>query len=632
MKFFSTAITTLLIATSVSTFAQRAIVTNEGAVSTVHPIASQAAAYQLENGGNAIDAAIAAVVTLGVVDSYNSGIGGGLFALIRHSDGRIEAIDAREMAPAKAYANMYLRNGVVDKNLSRTGALAIGIPGSVAALEYLATSSGSQPFFKHWLRAATLAESGVPIDYSFQQRIERTQEAIAQFPATKAIFLRPNGLPLEQGDLLKQKDLAKTYRNIAKGGADYFYRGEFAQQVEQWMKANNGIITAQDFANYELVLRAPLLTEFEGRTIVGFPPPSSGGVHVAQILMMAEALEDLKVIKTQQRRLHLLADAMKHAFADRAFWLGDPDFADVPKGLLNPKYLWNKASRISTKKAATVTQHGMPPNWQTELFDKHTTHISVADNKGNWVAITTTLNTSFGSKVVIPKTGVIMNNQMDDFSAQPGVANAYGLVGSEANAIAPGKRPLSSMSPTIVLNEQDEPIMSIGAAGGPMIITQVVQGIINHLELGLPLDQAIAEPRIHHQWRPDRLMVEKTLPQSVRDVLIQKGHNVHTLGFEGTTTAVSRQFGEFTAASDPRIEQRNQPKLLDDDASRLIEPSPPSGLLIDEPQKSAQPSQTAEDYRRTLPKNTPMPAQAQPSMPSVKPITGMPPGNAQSMP
>ncbi len=541
-------------------FAQRAIVIPEGAVATVNPLASQAAAYQLENGGNAIDAAITAAAVLGIVDSYNSGVGGGLFALIRHSDGRIEAIDAREMAPARATRDMFQQNGRAVPELSRLGALSIGIPGSVAALEYMANHGGKKPFYEHWLKAAALAEAGFPISQEYANRLARHQQALAQFPETAAIFLHPDDKPLEAGHFLKQSDLANTYRMIAKSGSRYFYQGEFAQAVEAWMQQNGGIVSADDFAQYELKFREPLLTQYQGYTVVGFPPPSSGGVHVAQILNITEALSSLKKVNSEERRLHLLAESMKFAFADRAFWLGDPKFANVPKGLISPQYAWRLGNRISTRRAASLKQHSVPPNWQTDLFDKHTTHIAVADQDGNWVAITTTLNTSFGSKVVIPGTGVLMNNQMDDFSAQPGVPNTYGLVGSEANSIGPGKRPLSSMSPTIILDENKQPVMTLGAAGGPLIITQVVQGIINHLGLGQSLEQAVASPRIHHQWRPHKLLVDKHLSESTRQALIKLGHDVETMTFEGTTNAISRLSGQLQAVSEPRLEERNQPR------------------------------------------------------------------------
>jgi gamma-glutamyltranspeptidase / glutathione hydrolase len=528
-----------------------------GAISTVHPLATEAALKQLELGGNAIDASIAAALALGVVDGFNSGIGGGLFVLVHRANGQIDAIDAREMAPAAAHRDMYVRNGKVDSNLSRHGALAIGIPGSVAAFEYMSSKAGRRPLSDIYDEAARLAEDGFTLDWLYQQRLERTAKQLAQFEHSAAIFLDPHKQPLKAGVVLKQKDLAKTYRRIGKQGADYFYKGEFALLAEGWIKANGGIVTAEDFSRYTLKLRTPLRTPFGQYELIGFPPPSSGGVHVAQILGMVKAL-DYETLPAPHRR-HVLAQAMKLAFADRAHWLGDPDFVEVPKGLVSGKYIAKQSEKIDMEQASDVERFGTPEGVQTDLFDRHTTHISVADAMGNWVSMTTTINTSFGSKVVVPGTGVVMNNQMDDFAAQPNVPNLFGLVGSEANRIEPGKRPLSSMSPTLVLKD-GKPMMAIGAAGGSMIISQVAQAILNHLLLGQPLLEAIATPRIHHQWKPDAVFYEDSVPQTELDYLKALGHPLSVLKFEGSTTAVVKTSDGFVAVSEPRLDARNSPK------------------------------------------------------------------------
>lgn len=525
-----------------------------GAVATVHPLATKAAADQLESGGNAIDAVIAAALTLGVVDSYNSGIGGGLFALVHWADGRVEAIDAREMAPIKAHRDMYVRDGKVQKSLSRDGALAIGIPGSVAAFEYLSMVGGNAKLAALYSQAASIAESGFTVLPDYHKRLQRTAKTLQQFPAAAEIFLRQQQ-PWPVGHRLIQKDLANTYRLLAEKGSDYFYKGDFAKQVEEWMSANKGIITATDFAGYELRRRHPVHSHFLGHDIYGFPPPSSGGVHVAEILNIMQQFDFQAMSDTD--RQHIMVEAMKLAFADRAHWLGDPDFTDVPRGLISNTYAKRLAKKIDVKQATTVTSFNTPDNAEKDLFDKHTTHISVADADGNWVAMTTTLNTSFGSKVVIPGTGVLMNNQMDDFSAQPNVPNAYGLVGSEANSIQPKKRPLSSMSPTIVVHNK-QPLMAIGAAGGPMIITQVTQGIINTIGLKQSLYQSLASPRIHQQWKPDKVFFDKTLPLAQQQALAVKGHQLKQLRFEGSANAVSKTAEGFDAVSEPRLVQRNQ--------------------------------------------------------------------------
>lgn len=527
----------------------------QGAVATVHPLATAAAAEQLKNGGNAIDAAIAAALTLGVVDSYNSGIGGGLFAVIRWADGAIEAIDGREMAPAAAHRDMYLRDGKAVSALSRLGALAVGVPGSVAVFDYLADKGGAKPIASLYREAADIAEQGFALSPEYAKRLQRHRDNLAKFKATSAIFLDPDQQAWPAGHRLIQQDLAKTYRQLAQQGSDYFYRGAFAQRLADWMREHGGLITQKDMANYQMKIREPIRSTFYGYNVYGFPPPSSGGAHVAQILNMVEQL-DLAKQPTEQRQ-HQLAEAMKLAFADRAYWLGDPDFAKVPKGLIDRAYTAKLAQTIQPDKASVVEQHGTPENSDQDWFDKHTTHLAVADKAGNWVAITTTLNTSFGSKVVVPGTGVLLNNQMDDFSAQPGVPNTYGLVGSEANNIQPGKRPLSSMSPTIVIKD-NQPIMTIGAAGGPMIITQVAQGIINHLLLDQSLYDALAAPRIHQQWKPDRLFHDKKLPQAQRHALEAKGHSLKELRFEGSSNAISRKGEIFKAVSEPRLVERNQ--------------------------------------------------------------------------
>jgi gamma-glutamyltranspeptidase/glutathione hydrolase len=401
--------------------------------------------------------------------------------------------------------------------------------------------------------AANVAENGFVIDAKLADHIAITKE-IADFPPT-ASLLYNNGKPLQEGDLLLQADLAKTYRSIAADGIGHFYGGPFAEAVESWMNANGGIVNANDFARYQIKQRETVKTIYRGHTIIGFPPPSSGGVHVAQILNMIERfnLKQTHRLNPVQHH-HIIAEAMKLAFADRAYWLGDPDFAKVPRGLIDSNYARSLSLRIDPTRTIAVGQHGSPPRADEDIFGKHTTHIATADAEGNWVAITTTLNTRFGSKVVIPGTGVIMNNQMDDFAAQPGVPNAYGLIGAEANSIAPGKRPLSSMSPTIVLRD-GQPVMTVGAAGGPTIISQVVQIIVNHVDLGMTLPQAVAAARVHHQWRPDKLYVEPALGETMIDRLKAMGHSRVDVRKLGRSQAILlRDDGTMIGVTDPRIE------------------------------------------------------------------------------
>ncbi|MCX6850001.1 MAG: gamma-glutamyltransferase, partial [Verrucomicrobia bacterium] len=440
------------------------------AIATVHPLATEAGQQAFEKGGNAIDAAIAAGLTLGVVDGHNSGIGGGCFFVIHAADGTVTCIDGREMAPAKAQRDMYLINGKVDEEASKTGALASGVPGYLKACAAAQAKHGKLKLADVLLPAADIAEKGFEIDAVYARKLAATAAKLAKFPSSAAIFLK-DGKPLEKGQLLVQSDLAKTYRSVAENGIEWFYGGEFAQKTAEWMAANGGLMTAQDFAGYQAPERAAIRSKYRGYDLITMPPPSSGGVHVAQILNILEHFP-IRHFRASSR-IHVITEAMKLAFADRAYWLGDPDFARVPKGLVDPAYAAELAKKIDLDHTTAVSGHNMPPHWEGDVFGKHTTFLCTADAEGNWVALNQTINTAFGSKVVIPGTGVLMNDEMDDFAVQPGIPNAFKLVGAEANAVAPGKRPLSSMSPTIVLKD-GKPVIVTGAAGGPTIITQAL--------------------------------------------------------------------------------------------------------------------------------------------------------------
>ncbi|HUR46715.1 MAG TPA: gamma-glutamyltransferase [Candidatus Saccharimonadales bacterium] len=525
-----------------------------GAVATVHPLATDAALVAMKRGGNAIDAAVAAALTLGVVDGHNSGIGGGCFLLIRTAKGQVIALDGREMAPSLASKEMYFRSGKLESKLSQTGALAIGVPGSVAAYEFAVKNFGKLSWKQLVLPAAELAEHGFQIDSSYAGRLASVAGEMQRFPATSAIFLTAAGMALKSEDTLKQPDLASSYRFLANEGGNWFYNGKFAQLTAKWMKQNGGLITATDFKKYQLRKREPLRSRYRGFEIVGFPPPSSGGVHVAQILNILEHF-DLKAMgQNSPDFVHVITEAMKLAFADRAYWLGDPDFTPVPRGLVATNYAAALFKQISMTRASQVPGHGAPPNSLSDCFSKHTTHFSVADAEGNWVACTATVNTTFGSKVVVPGTGVILNNQMDDFSAQPGAPNFFGLVGAEANSIAPGKRPLSSMSPTIVLKD-GQPILSLGAAGGPTIISQTLLAIVAVIDFGMDPHSALKQPRFHHQWLPDELIVEKSMPTATLEELRRRGHHVKLIDSLGACQIIGAGLNgsTFEAAHDPRL-------------------------------------------------------------------------------
>ncbi len=530
-------------------------IAEENMVATVNPIATDAGVAAFEAGGNAVDAAVAAALMLAVVDGYNSGIGGGCFILIRRANGEVVAIDGREMAPAAAHRDMFLKDGKPDTRLSQEGALAIGVPGALKAYEQAVREFGNQDFASLVRPAAKRAREGFPITPTYASVLKRTSESLAKFPGSKQVFLKDDGTPRQAGERLVQSDLANTLERVANDGVDYFYRGDFAKQTALWMQQNGGLITEADFANYLTRRRDPVETTYRGHTIIGFPPPSSGGVHVAEILNILEPF-DLNTLRETDPAtyVHVVAEAMKLAFADRAHWLGDPDFADVPLGLIDKSYAAELAKKIDLQKVMPVTSHGTPPLADAKFFERHTTHIAAADKHGNWVAITTTVNTSFGSKVVIPGLGVVMNNQMDDFAVAPGIPNAYGLVGTEANSVQAGKRPLSSMSPTIVM-KGEQPFMTVGAAGGPRIITQALLAIVGKIDLEMSLEQAVGQKRFHHQWSPDLLMLETGFPPEVQDKLEEMGHQVRVSNRAGVSQAIffDADKSRFIGVHDPRV-------------------------------------------------------------------------------
>lgn len=535
--------------------AQNSAKSAAGMVATVQPLATDVGVEVLQTGGNAVDAAIAAALTLGVVDGHNSGIGGGCFILIHTADGRTFAIDGRETAPAKATPGMFLKDGTPQPKWSQTGPLASGVPGALAAYQAALETCGSRKLKDLIAPAARLAREGFAISPTLRSALNAEKKDLSRFEGSKAVLVRSDEREWRDGDLLVQTDLAATLEGVAEQGTSYFYRGPVAEKVGAWMAENGGLLSTADFASYRAIFREPLTTNYRRWRVIGFPPPSSGGVHVAQILKLLErySLAELHA-KDPAEFVHLVGDAMKIAFADRVYWLGDPDFVKVPRGLLDDDYLAERRKLLSAEKAATVDQHGQPPDWDSRYFGKHTTHLCAVDSLGNWVGITQTVNTSFGSKVIVPGTGVVLNNEMDDFSIAPNTPNAFGLLGSEANAVAPGKRPLSSMSPTIVL-EDGEPIMVAGAAGGPKIITQTTLALLRYLDLQMPIDEALAAPRFHHQWRPDKLQLERRAPQEWADRLIAKGHSVERSGGLANVQAIARRRGEkeLHGASEPRI-------------------------------------------------------------------------------
>jgi len=527
------------------------------AIATAHPLASQAGVECFERGGNAIDAAVAASLMLSVVDGHNSGLGGGGLALLRTTSGRVLALDGRETAPRRADASQYLNpSGLPDSRISQEGPRAAAVPGLVALLEQLSNDYGSLNWKQSLLNAANTAENGYAISGYFSRVLQATANSLRNYPSSAAIWLDADGQPWKKDHVLLQHDLARSLRSLAEMGSRWFYQGEFAERVEKLMVEGNGLMRADDLAGYQTVLREPIVCSYRGYQVFGFPPPSSGGIHLAQMLGMLEQYEVADIFRRSEATgHHLLLEVMKRAMADRVHWLGDADFADVPRGLLDKNYLMQRSSQINLQHATEVNGHGLPPNADLELFGRggHTTHIATADSDGNVVALTQTINTSFGSKMVVPETGIVLNNEMDDFSLAAGVRNAFGLLGSEANKILPGKRPLSSMTPTLVTDSMGRPLFSGGAAGGPRIISAVLQTVVRYLDLQLPLAEAISRPRLHHQWSPDRAVVENSMPATILQELERMGHDLQRVDTLAVAQAISIDPAQVGSASDPRV-------------------------------------------------------------------------------
>ncbi|MEM7557515.1 MAG: gamma-glutamyltransferase [Planctomycetota bacterium] len=528
----------------------------KGVVATVHPIASRAAIEAFRRGGNAIDAAASASIMLTVVDGFNSGIGGGCLAMVRTADGKTLALDGREKAPSLAKPEMFFRDGKPDPKLSQVGPLAAGVPGLLAALDRLTSKHGRLTLADAFAGAAEVALQGFVLDENYVRRLRSVAKALKRFPGSAEVLLDSAGNPWQAGHQLVQKDLASTLSRLSKEGVDWFYQGEFAKTASQHLTEQGGVMQASDFAEYNTVLREPISSHYRGNQVFGFPPPSSGGIHIAQMLGMLSGFNVKETFaKSEATGRHLLLEVMKRAMADRAYWLGDSDFAKVPRGLLDPSYLRERAANIKLDKTSNIASHGQPPRADIDLFGKggHTTHLTTADADGNVVAITQTVNTTFGNKMIVPGTGVVLNNELDDFSIAPGVRNAFGLLGSEANLIAPGKRPLSSMSPTIVLDQSGAPILSCGAAGGPKIITTVLQVLVRVLDLGQSIDEAISAARAHHQWSPDTAVCENAIKDEVVEQLALFGHNVSRIRSAAVSQGLAIQDGVIEAASDPRV-------------------------------------------------------------------------------
>lgn len=526
---------------------------NNPAISSAHPLATKAGYEILAQGGNAFDAAVAVSAVLSVVEPESSGLGGGGFWLLHDAlKDKNVFVDGREEAPAAAHRDMYLdKEGNVNRDLAVNGPLAAAIPGNVAAMTYVVEKFGRLSLAKNLAPAIKIAEEGFPAYDKFVRGLARKKEIMQRYPSTmKAYFVNGTDTP-KHGNLIVQKDMATTLRSIAKHGNDGFYKGEVAKKLIKAVKKAGGNWTHQDLEDYKVAVREPIYTNYRGKQLVTAPPPSSGGIALATILNVLSGW-DLVTMKDDER-IHLVVESMRRAYRDRSVHLGDPDHFDVPVDMLvSPYYADGLRAAIRADMAMPSKQL---PGLAHLKEGNDTTHFSVIDRQGNLVATTQTVNTVFASKFVAEGTGVLLNNEMDDFSAKPGEPNAYGLIGGEANSIQPGKRPLSSMTPTFVIGEND--VAVLGTPGGSRIITMVLLGILDYFD-GNPVESWTALPRYHHQYVPDVLFYEPgAISAESIPALEARGHTLKELQHTwGNMNAAhwNKKTGETKAATDPRGE------------------------------------------------------------------------------
>jgi len=524
-----------------------------GMVASVDAMATQVGVEILRQGGNAVDAAVAVGFALAVTHPQAGNLGGGGFMLLRTASGRATAIDFREMAPGHASRDMFLdKQGNADSKLSLTSHLASGTPGTVAGLALAAKKYGTLPLSTLLAPAIRLARDGIPVNDALADDLKTYgKEVLITHPNSKAIFYKPDGTPWQKGDRLVQKNLAHSLQLIARQGPDAFYKGEIADEIAGEMAQHGGLINKADLAAYRAVERTPVSGTYRGYEVFSMPPPSSGGIHIVQILNILENFDLAKMGFGSADAMQVMAEAEKYAYADRSEYLGDPDFVKVPwQALTSKAYARTLAQQIDVAKARPSSE--IKPGKLEPYESNQTTHFSVVDKQGNAVAVTYTLNTYFGSGIVAGKSGILMNNEMDDFSAKPGTPNVYGLVGGEANAVQPAKRPLSSMSPTIVAKGGKTWLVT-GSPGGSRIITTVLQMVVNSIDFGMNVAEATNAPRFHHQWLPDQLRVEKGFSPDTLRLLEAKGQHVKVLPSMGSTQSIMiGPDGMLYGASDPR--------------------------------------------------------------------------------
>lgn len=518
-------------------------------------LASQAGVAMMQSGGNAIDAAVATGFVLAVTYPSAGNLGGGGFAVIRLADGTVVTLDHRETAPGKAARDMYLdEHGAVIQGMSRQSHAAAGVPGTVDGLLTLLEKYGTRTRQEVIAEAIRLARDGFPLSKDMADQFAVTLGAMRNYPASLAVFTR-NGEPYREGDVWKQPDLARTLEQIAEQGRDGFYKGRVAELIVAEMQRGNGLISLEDLANYRSVWREPIHGAYRDYEIWGMPPPSSGGVLIIEMLNMLEPHDLAGMGQGSVAATHFLIEAERRAYADRSEHLGDPDFFPVPiakllsKDYARGRFADFRADRASASEAIAAGK------WPKESIE--TTHFSVVDATGNAVALTTTLNSSFGNRIVVAGAGFLLNNEMDDFSIKENTANQYGLIGREANSIEAGKRMLSSMSPTIVTTK-GEPFLITGSPGGSTIITTVLQVIVNVIDHGMNIADAVAKPRFHHQWQPDSVMYDADAlsPETIKalEAMGHKGFRMFPFGGLGDANSILIKDGELHGMKDPRNE------------------------------------------------------------------------------
>jgi gamma-glutamyltranspeptidase / glutathione hydrolase len=524
-----------------------------GMVVTSHTLATEVALEVLINGGNAIDAAVTAGFALAVTQPRSGNIGGGGFMLVSSQEKQeVVAIDYREKAPAGATRDMFLgADGNVDQELSRFSHISAGVPGTVAGLAFALEKYGTISLSESLAPAIELAEKGFVVTPRFSKGVKSKQERLFKFDTGKKKFLKPDGSFYEPGDIYVQSDLAETLKRIAQHGTKGFYEGETAEMIVAEMQRGNGLITLDDLKNYSPNIRKPVQGVYRGYDIYSMSPPSSGGAHIIQILNMLEPYPIGNLGHNSAKTIHLVAEAMKRAYADRSKYLGDSDFVEVPLG------------GITSKKYAAALRADIDPNFASNSKDvlpgnpvdfesNETTHFSIVDKFGNAVANTYTINFSYGSGIVVEGAGFLLNNEMDDFSAKPGVPNAYGLIGGEANKIEPHKRMLSSMSPTIVM-KAGKNFLVAGSPGGSRIITATLQVIMNVIDHNLNVQAAVNAPRIHHQWLPDEIRIEEGISPDTIRLLKAMGHTVNEKSSMGAIQSIMvAEDGTIFGGADPR--------------------------------------------------------------------------------